>query len=95
MERQRIVFIALLAILASGCQQTEALFQQKLIPQVIEEITPTEIVAPIEEVVIEEQPITVWEYIQQNSQLENYTIDKTTQRYINNHLRDKKLFYRF
>ena len=95
MERQRIVFIALLAILASGCQQTEALFQQKLIPQVIEEITPTEIVAPIVEVVIEEQPITVWEYIQQNSQLENYTIDKTTQRYINNHLRDKKLFNRF
>tara|TARA_B100000795_G_scaffold200482_1_gene154274 strand:- start:15016 stop:16509 length:1494 start_codon:yes stop_codon:yes gene_type:complete len=95
MERQRIVFIALLAILVSGCQQTEALFQQKLMPQVIEEITPTEIVTPIDEVAIEELPMTVWEYIQQNSQLENYTIDKTTQRYINNHLRDKKLFNRF
>jgi|TARA_B110000914_G_scaffold4618_1_gene3939 membrane-bound lytic murein transglycosylase D len=95
MERQHIVFIALLAILASGCQQTEALFQQKLIPQAIKEITPIEIITPIDEVVIEELPITVWEYIQQNSQLENYTIDKTTQRYINNHLRDKKLFNRF
>ena len=64
MERQRIVFIALLAILVSGCQQTEALFQQKLMPRVIEEITPTEIVTPIDEVAIEELPITVWEYIQ-------------------------------
>ena len=95
MERQRLIIIALLAICISSCQQTEALFIQETIIEPIEEIIPTKLDIPEEVVIVEEEPITVWEYLQENSQLENYTIDKTTQRYINNHLKDKKLFNRF
>lgn len=95
MERQRLIIIALLAIFTSSCQQTEALFIQEPIIETIEEIIPAKLDVPEEVVIVEEEPITVWEYLQENSQLENYTIDKTTQRYINNHLKDKKLFNRF
>ena len=95
MERQRLIIIALLAICISSCQQTEALFIQEPIIEPIEEIIPAKLDIPEEVVIVEEEPITVWEYLQENSQLENYTIDKTTQRYINNHLKDKKLFNRF
>ena len=82
MERQRLIIIALLAICISSCQQTEALFIQEPIIEPIEEIIPTKLDIPEEVVIVEEEPITVWEYLQENSQLENYTIDKTTQRYI-------------
>ena len=95
MERQRLIIIALLGMLISSCQQTEALFIQEPVIEPIEEIIPAKLDIPEEVVIVEEEPITVWEYLQENSQLENYTIDKTTQRYINNHLKDKKLFNRF
>ena len=95
MERQRLIIIALLAICISSCQQTEALFIQEQIIEPIEDIIPAKLDIAEEVIVVVEEPITVWEYLQENSQLENYTIDKTTQRYINNHLKDKKLFNRF
>ena len=95
MERQRIAIIALLAILVSGCQQTEVFIVENKIIEPAKEIIPVVIPIPEEVPVIEEEPITVWQYLQENSQLENYTIDRTTQKYIDNHLRDKKLFNRF
>ena len=95
MERQRIAIIALLAILVSGCQQTEVFIVENKIIEPAKEIIPVVIPIPEEVPAIEEEPITVWQYLQENSQLENYTIDRTTQKYIDNHLRDKKLFNRF
>ena len=95
MERQRIAIIALLAILVSGCQQTEVFIVENKIIEPAKEIIPVVINIPEEVPVIEEEPVTVWQYLQENSQLENYTIDRTTQKYIDNHLRDKKLFNRF
>ena len=95
MERQRLIIIALLGMLISSCQQTEALFVQKQIIEPIEEIIPAKLDTPEEVIIVEEEPITVWKYLQENSQLENYTIDKTTQKYIDNHLKDKKLFNSF
>ena len=97
MERQYIIIVAFIAIFASSCQQTETLFIQKQVIDPIEEIIPVQLDTPEKEVEVEleEELITVWEYLQENSQLKNYTIDKTTQRYIDNHLRDRKLFNRF
>ena len=95
MERQHLIIIALLGMLISSCQQTEALFVQKQIIEPIEEIIPAKLDIPEEVIIVEEEPITVWKYLQENSQLENYTIDKTTQKYIDNHLKDKKLFNSF
>ena len=80
MERQRLIIIALLGMLISSCQQTEALFVQKQIIEPIEEIIPAKLDIPEEVIIVEEEPITVWKYLQENSQLENYTIDKTTQK---------------
>mgnify|MGYP005703285331 FL=1 len=95
MERQRLIIIALLTVLISSCQQTEVLFTQEQTVEPVGEIIPIKLDITDEVLVIKKEPITVWEYLQENSELKNYTIDKTTQRYIDNHLRDKKLFNRF
>ena len=95
MERQRLIIIALLTVLISSCQQTEVLFTQEQTVEPVGEIFPIKLDITDEVLVIKKEPITVWEYLQENSELKNYTIDKTTQRYIDNHLRDKKLFNRF
>lgn len=95
MERQRLIIIALLTVLISSCQQTEVLFTQEQTVGPVGEIIPIKLDITDEVLVIKKEPITVWEYLQENSELKNYTIDKTTQRYIDNHLRDKKLFNRF
>lgn len=95
MERQRLIIIALLTVLISSCQQTEALFTQEQTVEPVGETIPIKLDIAEEVLVIKKEPITVWEYLQENSELKNYTIDKTTQRYIDNHLRDKKLFNRF
>ncbi|MDC0873352.1 LysM peptidoglycan-binding domain-containing protein [Gammaproteobacteria bacterium] len=95
MERQRLIIIAVLTVLISGCQQTEVLFTQEQTVEPVGEIIPIKLDITDEVLVIKKEPITVWEYLQENSELKNYTIDKTTQRYIDNHLRDKKLFNRF
>ena len=95
MERQRLIIIALLTVLISSCQQTEVLFTQEQKVEPVREIFPIKLDITDEVLVIKKEPITVWEYLQENSELKNYTIDKTTQRYIDNHLRDKKLFNRF
>ena len=95
MERQRLIIIAVLTVLISGCQQTEVLFTQEQTVEPVGEIIPIKLDITDEVLVIKKEPITVWEYLQENSELKNYTIDKTTQRYIDNHLRDIKLFNRF
>ena len=95
MERQRLIIIALLTVLISSCQQTEVLFTQEQTVEPVGETIPIKLDIDEEVLVIKKEPITVWEYLQENSELKNYTIDKTTQRYIDNHLRDKKLFNRF
>ena len=95
MERQRLIIIALLIVLISSCQQTEVLFTQEQTVEPVGETIPIKLDIAEEVLVIKKEPITVWEYLQENSELKNYTIDKTTQRYIDNHLRDKKLFNRF
>lgn len=95
MERQRLIIIALLTALISSCQQTEVLFTQEQTVEPVGETIPIKLDIAEEVLVIKKEPITVWEYLQENSELKNYTIDKTTQRYIDNHLRDKKLFNRF
>ena len=95
MERQRLIIIALLTVLISSCQQTEVLFTQEQTVEPVGETIPIKLDIGEEVLVIKKEPITVWEYLQENSELKNYTIDKTTQRYIDNHLRDKKLFNRF
>ena len=95
MERQRLIIIALITVLISSCQQTEVLFTQEQTVEPVVEIIPIKLDITDEVLVIKKEPITVWEYLQENSELKNYTIDKTTQRYIDNHLRDKKLFNRF
>jgi membrane-bound lytic murein transglycosylase D len=96
MERQRLTFILIFSLLISGCQQTQILVGQEEKVEVIDkEITVVEM--PVEELVEESQvlEITIWEYLQENSQLANYEIDSITQRYIDNHLKDKKLFNRY
>ena len=95
MERQRLIIIALLTVLISSCQQTEVLFTQEQTVEPVGEIIPIKLDITDKVLVIKKEPMTVWEYLQENSELKNYTIDKTTQRYIDNHLRDKKLFNRF
>lgn len=95
MERQRLIIIALITVLISSCQQTEVLFTQEQTVEPVVEIIPIKLDITDEVLVIKKQPITVWQYLQENSELKSYTIDKTTQRYIDNHLRDKKLFNRF
>jgi len=40
MERQRLIIIALLAVLISSCQQTEVLFPQEQTVEPVEEIIP-------------------------------------------------------
>ena len=74
MERQYIIIVAFIAIFASSCQQTETLFIQKQVIDPIEEIIPVQLDTPEKEVEVEveveEELITVWEYLQENSQLE-------------------------
>lgn len=89
MERQRIVLLIFFAIFISACQQTQILVEQNIKN---DEVITIEVI-PEEDP--EEVEITVWQYLQENSELANYEIDKITQRYIDNHLKDKKLFNRY
>lgn len=89
MERQRLILVILFAIFISACQQTQILIEQN---NKIDDVITIEVI-PEEEP--EEVEITVWQYLQENSELANYEIDKITQRYIDNHLKDKKLFNRY
>ena len=89
MERQRLILVIFFTIFISACQQTQILIEQN---NKIDEVITIEVI-PEEEP--EEVEITVWQYLQENSELANYEIDKITQRYIDNHLRDKKLFNRY
>lgn len=95
MERQRLALVTFIVIFISGCQQTEMLFSQNITPEPVQEIISNETSLIVEEEVIEEVEISIWEYLQQNSQLEDYVIDKTTQKYIDNHLKDKDLFIKY
>ena len=78
MERQRLIIIALLTVLISSCQQTEVLFTQEQTVEPVGETIPIKLDIAEEVLVIKKEPITVWEYLQENSELKNYTIDKTT-----------------
>tara|TARA_B100001778_G_scaffold67150_1_gene52937 strand:- start:225 stop:1700 length:1476 start_codon:yes stop_codon:yes gene_type:complete len=89
MERQRLILVIFFTIFISACQQTQILIEQN---NKIDEVITIEVI-PEEEP--EEVEITVWQYLQENSELANYEIDKITQRYIDNHLKDKKLFNRY
>ena len=75
MERQRLIIIALLTMFISSCQQTEAMFTQEQTLEPVEEIIPIKLDIDEEVLVIKKEPITVWEYLQENSELKNYTID--------------------
>ena len=89
MERQRLVLLIFFLIFISACQQTQILVEQNIKN---DEVITIEVI-PEEDP--EEVEITVWQYLQENSELANYEIDNITQRYIDNHLKDKKLFYRY
>ncbi len=89
MERQRLILVIFFTIFISACQQTQILIEQN---NKIDDVITIEVI-PEEEP--EEVEITVWQYLQENSELANYEIDKITQRYIDNHLKDKKLFNRY
>ena len=89
MERQRLVLLIFFLIFISACQQTQILVEQNIKN---DEVITIEVI-PEEDP--EEVEITVWQYLQENSELANYEIDNITQRYINNHLKDKKLFNRY
>ena len=89
MERQRLVLLIFFLIFISACQQTQILVEQNIKN---DEVITIEVI-PEEDP--EEVEITVWQYLQENSELANYEIDKITQRYIDNHLKDKKLFNRY
>ena len=89
MERQRLVLLIFFLIFISACQQTQILVEQNIKN---DEVITIEVI-PEEDP--EEIEITVWQYLQKNSELANYEIDKITQRYIDNHLKDEKLFNRY
>tara|TARA_B100000965_G_scaffold120699_1_gene99624 strand:- start:983 stop:2458 length:1476 start_codon:yes stop_codon:yes gene_type:complete len=89
MERQRLVLLIFFLIFISACQQTQILVEQNIKN---DEVITIEVI-PEEDP--EEVEITVWQYLQENSELANYEIDNITQRYIDNHLKDKKLFNRY
>ena len=89
MERQRLVLLIFFLIFISACQQTQILVEQNIKN---DEVITIEVI-PEEDP--EEVEITVWQYLQENSELANYEIDEITQRYIDNHLKDKKLFNRY
>ena len=89
MERQRVVLLIFFLIFISACQQTQILVEQNIKN---DEVITIEVI-PEEDP--EEVEITVWQYLQENSELANYEIDNITQRYIDNHLKDKKLFNRY
>ena len=89
MERQRLVLLIFFLIFISACQQTQILVDQNIKN---DEVITIEVI-PEEDP--EEVEITVWQYLQENSELANYEIDNITQRYIDNHLKDKKLFNRY
>ena len=89
MERQRLVLLIFFLIFISACQQTQILVDQNIKN---DEVITIEVI-PEEDP--EEVEITVWQYLQDNSELTNYEIDNITQRYIDNHLKDKKLFNRY
>ena len=89
MERQRLVLLIFFLIFISACQQTQILVEQNIKN---DEVITIEVI-PEEDP--EEVEITIWQYLQENSELANYEIDKITQRYIDNHLKDKKLFNRY
>ena len=93
MERRQLIYSLLIFLFVASCQQTESLIIQNNINNEVSDIKEAPPVLITEEII--EEPISVWEYIQNNSQLEDYEIDRTTQKYINNHIKDKDLFYSF
>ena len=93
MERRQLTYSLLIFLFVVSCQQTESLIIQNNINNEVSDIKEALPVLITEEII--EEPISVWEYIQNNSQLEDYAIDRTTQKYINNHIKDKDLFYSF
>ena len=74
MERQRIVLLIFFLIFISACQQTQILVEQNIKN---DEVITIEVI-PEEDP--EEVEITVWQYLQENSELANYEIDNITQK---------------
>ena len=70
MERQRLILVIFFTIFISACQQTQILIEQN---NKIDDVITIEVI-PEEEP--EEVEITVWQYLQENSELANYEIDK-------------------